>query len=383
MKVVIAFGTKPCTIKMAPLVKESEARGHDTVILYSGQHWSPNLYKELFDDLELRHPDHNLKAGEESHSVNELAKNILDRTERVLIKEKPDMVFTHGDTTTSMAISLSAQMSQVPVFHVEAGLRTFSKEPYPEQLNTRVSDAASDAFFAPTEKNADNLRNEGFPEERIHVVGNTVIDAAKWAAAREVDVVSKYELNRPLIYFSIHRRETTMDRGRFSGPVEAMLAMKEYNFFVSMRPGTRAALERYGLLGKIEAASHITVYDSIPSYVETIGIMKHCDAILSDSGSMTEEASALKIPFLTARYISDRPETVTAGTNIVTGLGKDGIIENVRRVMGDAGFRKAMFSKPSPYGDGDTSGKIMDISEKLYDAGNLFQFEREINTKNL
>ncbi len=383
MKVAIAFGTKPCTIKMAPLVKECEARGHETIILYSGQHWSPNLYEELFDDLELRHPDHNLKCGEESKTLAQLATNIIMRTERVLAKEKPDMVYTHGDTTTSMAVSLSAQMSLVPVFHVEAGLRTFSKEPFPEQLNTRVSDAASDAFFAPIEKNAINLKNEGFPEERIFVVGNTVIDIAKWAAAKEVDVIEKYKLNKPLIYFSIHRRETTMDQERFSGPVEAMLAMEEYNFFVSMRPGTRAALERYGLLKKIQNATHISVYDSIPSYVETISIMKHCDAILSDSGSMTEEASALKIPFLTARYLSDRPETVTAGTNIVTGLEKDSVTEKVRKVMDDAEFRKAMFSKPSLYGDGDTSKKIMDISEKLYESGNLLLFEEAITTKNL
>ncbi len=383
MKVAIAFGTKPCTIKMAPLVKECEARGHETIILYSGQHWSPNLYEELFDDLELRHPDHNLKCGEESKTLAQLATNIIMRTERVLAKEKPDIVYTHGDTTTSMAVSLSAQLSLIPVFHVESGLRTFSKEPFPEQLNTRVSDAASDAFFAPTEKNANNLTNEGFPKERIFVVGNTVIDIAKWAAAKEVDVVNKYKLNKPLIYFSIHRRETTMDQKRFSGPVEAMLDMKEYNFFVSMRPGTRAALEKYGLLSKIENASHISVYDSIPSYVETISIMKHCDAILSDSGSMTEEASALKIPFLTARYLSDRPETVTAGTNIVTGLEKNSVTEKVRKVMDDANFRKSMFSKPSPYGDGDTSKKIMDISEKLYDSGNLLLFEEKITTKNL
>ena len=383
MKVAIAFGTKPCTIKMAPLVKECEARGHETIILYSGQHWSPNLYEELFDDLELRHPNHNLKCGEESKTLNELATNIIMRTEKVLAKEKPDIVYTHGDTTTSMSVSLSAQLSLIPVFHVEAGLRTFSKEPFPEQLNTRISDAASDAFFAPTEKNTNNLISEGFPKERIFEVGNTVIDIAKWAAAKEVDVVEKYKLNKPLIYFSIHRRETTMSQERFTGPVKAMLDMPEYNFFVSMRPGTRAALERYGLLKKIEAASHISVYDSIPSYVETISIMKHCDAILSDSGSMTEEASALKIPFLTARYLSDRPETVTAGTNIVTGLEAETVAQNVRKVMDDAEFRKSMFSKPSPYGDGDSSKKIMDISEKLYESGNLLLFEDEITTKNL
>ena len=383
MKVIIAFGTKPCTIKMAPLVKEAEKRGHEVIILYTGQHWSPNLYKELFDDLELRYPNYNLRCGEESFSLVQLATNIIQRTEHVLKEVKPDMVYTHGDTTTSMAVSLSAQLSLVPVFHVEAGLRTFSKEPFPEQLNTRVSDAASDVFFAPVERNAQNLLSEGFPRERIFTVGNTVIDIAKWAAERNADVEKKYGLEKPLIYFSIHRRETTMDRERFSGPVEAMLEMNEFNYFVSMRPGTRAALEKYGLLKKIENTGHISVHDSIPSYIETIAIMKQCDAILSDSGSMPEEASALNIPFLTARYICDRPETVAAGSNIIVGLRKETVIENVRRVMGDSVFRKKMVSAPSPYGQGDTSKKIMDISEKLFAEGNLLRFEKDITTKNV
>ena len=383
MRIVIAFGTKPCTIKMAPLVKEAERRGHETIILYSGQHWSPNLYRELFDDLELRYPDFNLRCGEESFTLAQLATNILQRTEHMLKETKPDVVFTHGDTTTSLAVSLAAQMSMVPVFHVEAGLRTFSKEPFPEQLNTRVSDAASDAYFAPVDRNAQNLVNEGFPKERIFTVGNTVIDIAKWAAARSPDVVARYGLRKPLVYFSIHRRETTMDCARFSGPVEAILEMEQYNYFVSMRPGTRAALERYGLLKRLEGASHIMVHDSIPSYVETIAIMKQCDAILSDSGSMPEEASALNIPFLTARYICDRPETVASGSNIIVGLSKESVMQNLTRVMEDGDFRKKMASAPCPYGDGDTSGKIMDISEKLFAEGNLFRFEKEVSTRNV
>ena len=383
MKVVIAFGTKPCTIKMAPLVKECQKRGHETYILYTGQHWSPNLYRELFDDLELRYPDYNLKCGEESYSLVQLATNIMMRTEHILKELKPDMVFTHGDTATSMSVSLAANLSLIPVFHVEAGLRTLSKEPYPEQLNTRISDAASDVYFAPVEKNAQFLRNEGFPDSRIFVVGNTVIDIAKWAAEKDANVIEKYGLKKPLIYFSIHRRETTMNQERFRGPVEAILELKEYNFFVSMRPGTRAALEKYGLLKSLEDAPHITIYDSIPSYIETISIMKNCDAILSDSGSMPEEASAMKIPFMTARYVCDRPETISGGSNILVGLEKDSIIQNVRKVMDDSEFRQSMVDATSPYGDGDTSKKIMDISEKLFEEGNLLTFEKEVTEKNV
>jgi UDP-N-acetylglucosamine 2-epimerase (non-hydrolysing) len=383
MRIVVAFGTKPCTIKMAPLVKEADRRGHETFILYSGQHWSPNLFTELFDDLELRHPDFNLCCGEESSTLTQLASNILLGTERILNQVKPDVVFTHGDTTTSMAVSLCSHINLVPVGHVEAGLRTFSREPFPEQLNTRISDASADIFFAPVEKNAQNLRNEGFPEDRIFLVGNTVIDVAKWAAKRNLDVAAKYGLKKPLVYFSIHRRETTMSKERFSGPVEAILEMDQYNYFISMRPGTRKALETYGFMDRLEKASNVIIVDSIPSYVEAINIMTSCDAILTDSGSMLEEAAGLHVPCLTARYVTDRPETVVTGSNIIAGLSKESIMENLQRVMGNPDIRNRMASAPSPYGEGDTSKQILDITEKLHAQGDLLRFEKTVSQKNV
>ena len=383
MKIVVAFGTKPCTIKMAPLVKEADKRGHDVYILYSGQHWSPNLFADLFDDIELRHPDFNLCCGEESTSINQLAANIMLGTERVLNQVKPDIVFTHGDTTTSMAVSLCSHMNLVPVGHVEAGLRTFSREPFPEQLNTRVSDAGADIFFAPVEKNAQYLKNEGFPEDRIFLVGNTVIDIAKWAAERNIDVAGKYGLKKPLVYFSIHRRETTMNEQRFKGPVEALIEMDQYNYFISMRPGTRKALEKYGFLKKLQKADNVVIHDSLPSYVETISILKNCDAILTDSGSMLEEAAGLHIPCLTARYVTDRPETVITGSNVIAGLDKKTIKEHLRIVMDNAKVRKKMASAKSPYGEGDTSKRIIDITEKLHSKGDLLRFEKKVAKRNI
>lgn len=383
MKIIVAFGTKPCTIKMAPLVKECEKRGHDTYILYTGQHWSPNLYNELFNDLELRLPDFDLKCGQDSSSLVQLVTNIMTRTEEVLKEVKPDIVYTHGDTSTSMSVSLCANLSMVPVGHVEAGLRTFSKEPFPEQLNTRISDASSDIYFAPIDKNANNLINEGFTKDRIFTVGNTVIDIANWAANRPIEVVNKYNLKKPQVYFSIHRRETTMDQERFKGPIEAILESPQYNFFVSMRPGTRKALEKYGYLDKLKSAPHISVYDSIPSYVETICIVKNCDVILTDSGSMLEEAAGLQVPCLTARYISDRPETVSAGSNIIVGLEKGAIKENLRKVIEDPEMKNRMISAHTLYGAGDSSEQIVKITEKLHNEGELLMFEKAISMKNV
>ena len=365
---------------MAPLVKELDRRGHDTKILYTGQHWSPNLYTELFDDLELRHPDYDLNCGKEAKSLVDLATLIISRTAKVLAEFKPDIILTHGDTTTSMSTSLAACMCLVPVGHVEAGLRTFSKEPFPEQLNTRITDAASDLYFAPTDKNAKNLLNEGFPSERITVVGNTVVDIAKWAATRKPDVMNKYGLEQPAVYLSVHRRETTMNEKRFRGPFEAALEMKDINFFVSLRPGTRKALENYGMLDALMKAPNIIVHDSIPSYAETISLINSCDAILTDSGSMQEEAAALHIPCLTARYVTDRPETVEGGGNRVVGLEKERIIEQLRMVLEDPAVSAKMREAKSPYGEGDTSGKIVDYIEEEYKKGPLIRFEKDIKS---
>ncbi|MCK5038848.1 MAG: UDP-N-acetylglucosamine 2-epimerase, partial [Thermoplasmata archaeon] len=198
-----------------------------------------------------------------------------------------------------------------------------------------------------------------------------------------IEVVNKYNLKKPQIYFSIHRRETTMVQERFEGPVKAVLEMTDYNFFVSMRPGTRKALEKYDYLKDLENADHISVYDSIPSYVETICIMKNCDALLTDSGSMLEEAAGLKVPCLTARYITDRPETVTAGSNILVGLEKEAIIENLRKVVDDQQTKEKMITASGLYGDGDSSKKILEITEELHSSGDLLLFEKEISTKNI
>jgi UDP-N-acetylglucosamine 2-epimerase (non-hydrolysing) len=383
MKALVAFGTKPCTIKMAPLVKELDRRGHDTRILYTGQHWSLNLYKELFDDLELRHPDFDLHCGEDSRSLPQLTSLIVKRTEEVFTQFRPDVVYVHGDTSTAMAVSLAASMSLVPVAHVEAGLRTFSKEPFPEQLNTRVADAASDVYFAPTTKNARFLQNEGFPKEKIFVVGNTVVDVAKWAAIKKSNVSKKYKLKHPLVYLSVHRRETTMDEKRFRGPFEAALAMKNVYFFVSLRPGTRSALEKYGMLDELLKAKNLIVRDSIPSYVETISLINQCDALLTDSGSMQEEASALHIPCLTLRYVTDRPETAEAGANVVVGLKKADIARHLKAVLFDGRTAARMRRARSPYGEGRTSEEIVRITERLMAKGDLIRFEKGVRKGSL
>jgi UDP-N-acetylglucosamine 2-epimerase (non-hydrolysing) len=156
------------------------------------------------------------------------------------------------------------------------------------------------------------------------------------------------------------------------------MEMDEVDFFVSMRPGTRQALEKYNILPMLKKKKHIHIRDSLASYVETISLVNKCEAILTDSGSMQEEAAALHIPCLTARYVTDRPETVEAGSNILVGLKKAEVMAGLRKVLGDKKFRDKMKKVKSPYGEGDSSERIVKFTEKVMATGNTFRFEKGI-----
>ena len=376
MKIAHAFGTRACTIKMAPLVRETQKRGHETVILYSGQHWSPNLYEELFDDLELPRPDYDLDAR--SGGV-ELGSAIFQKTPKILEKEKPDIVLTHGDTYTANYFSMASAVSLVPVGHVEAGLRTDSWEPFPEQINTRTADACTSLFFAPIEKNKKHLIAEGYPGERIFTVGNTIVDAAfqhKEIALRKSNILDKIKVKHPFVFWSCHRKENLMHEKRIRGIFESLLELEEVNFFCSVLPSTQQAAEKYEYASRFMKAPNIIWTPCLPNYTDAIRLILESDLILTDSGGLQEEASSLKIPCLTLRYVTDRPETVEVGANKCVGTEKENIAKEVRNILQNKKAAERMRKAPNPYGDGTTSAKIVDIIERF--EGKMERWETKV-----
>ncbi|MEM2963167.1 MAG: UDP-N-acetylglucosamine 2-epimerase (non-hydrolyzing) [Candidatus Anstonellales archaeon] len=376
MKIALGFGTRACSIKMAPLIRESQKRGHETLILYTGQHYSPNLYEDLFDDLEIPRPTLDIMARGEPE---ELGAKIIPSTVSFCRRYKPDVLLTHGDTFSAMYLSIGAALALTPVGHVEAGLRTYSWEPYPEQICTKTADACSSLFFAPTEKNRQDLLSEHQPDERIFVVGNTVVDAAlqhSELAMKKSRIVEKFKPKHPFVFWSCHRKENLLHEQRMRGIFESILELTDVHFFCSVLPSTQIAAEKWGYAKKLETASHIFWEPCLPKYTDSLRLMLESDLILTDSGGMQEEAASLHIPCLTLRYVTDRPESVQAGANKCIGCEKKTIKEEVKNVLKNKEIADRMRSAKNPYGDGKSSERIIRIIEQF--EGRMDRWESKI-----
>ncbi len=376
MKILYAFGTRAGAIKMAPLIREGVKRGQKNLIVWSGQHYAHNLYEEVFDDLEMPRPNYDLEAR---GSTCEMGSTIMKRMEKICYDEKPDIVLTHGDTITALFISLASSMSLTPVGHIEAGLRTGSWEPFPEQICTRSADACSALFFAPTEKNKKNLLSEGYPEDRIFVVGNTVVDGALQhadMAKKKSGILKQLKIDpeKPLVFWSCNKKENVLHKERMAGIFDAIMEMKDYTIFCSVMPSTQQAAAKYGYSRPLAGAKHIIWSPCLPKYTDAIRILLESDVCLTDSGNMQEESACLKIPCLTLRHVTDRPESVEAGGNKCVGTEKENIIKETRAVIEDKGVAKRMRESKNPYGDGKTAQRIMDIIEKF--EGKLERWEK-------
>ncbi len=422
MKVVVVTGTRPDIIKMAPLYWEGARRGHEVVLVHAAQHFPYHLFQGVYEDMELPFPPRHMvyssavkrigiSASKLAHEVDERfglgISSALEKTATKLTETRPnpastvahimlglnklfrgplkdaDIVLVHGDTLTCMAGALSAHLNLLPVGHVEAGLRTFSREPFPEQTDTRTADACSDLYFAATKDNVQNLLNEGFSKERIVLTGNTVVDAAKWAAKRGAERGGSkaffeklgIDFGKQLVYFSCHRRENLMHKQRFEAVANSAikLAGRGIQVLWSVRPGTFVALSQYGLLEKVRSTKGIFLASDIPRYTDIMHLMSKSLFVATDSGSMQEEAAALHVPCASLRYVTDRPESVKAG---VTRMA---IPSSEKEIMAAFDYvishNAEMRRKPNPYGEGDSSKRIFDAMERF--EGRLIEWKHQ------
>lgn len=376
MKLMHCMGTRPEIIKMAPIIKEAERRGHTNVIVWTGQHYDRELYAGVFEDLGIAEPNYALEIR---GTPCEIGGNILLKLEPVIRSEMPDILLVHGDTFTALFASITGALCLVPVGHVESGLRTHSWEPFPEQICTRSADAASSLYFPATETNYKNLINEGFPKERIFLVGNSIVDAVRIYGGKNPHIREQEKIpkGKKLIFFSAHRRENTMSRERMGGIFEALLALKEYTIFCAVLPGTQRAAKEYGYLDRLLAAGHIIwKYPSLEKYTDVLSLVKQSDLVLTDSGGLQEETASMHVPCLTLRYVTDRPETIVSGSNRCIGFRKENIMREVRNVLEDEVIRERMIAAPNPYGDGHSTEKILDAIESF--EGKLQRWEKEV-----
>ena len=353
MKLSIILGTRPEIIKMSPIIRECERRGLDYFILHTGQHYSYNMDEVFFGQLELPAPKYNLDIGSGSHA-QETGKMLIG-IERILLREKPDIVLVEGDTNTVLAGALAASKLHVKVGHIEAGLRSYDKS-MPEEINRILTDHISDYLFAPTQEAKDILLKEGISEDEIFVTGNTIVDAVYHnlkIANKRPSILEKLNL-KPKNYFlvTLHRQENVDDRERFTEILRSLEQLaRQFSLPViyPLHPRSKRRMEEFGI--KADCVKLMPPFD----FLSFLQLESNAKLILTDSGGVQEESCILGVPCVTLRDSTERPETLTIGSNTLSGSNLQEILHSVESMVnrGD--------SWVNPFGDGKAGKIIIEI----------------------
>lgn len=361
-KVMLVFGTRPEAIKMCPLVNELKKRREiETIVCVTGQH--RQMLDQVLETFEIV-PDFDLSIMKEKQTLFDVTTNILNRIKEVLEEVKPDIVLVHGDTSTTFVTALACFYLQIPVGHVEAGLRTYNiYSPFPEEFNRQAVGIISKYNFAPTEVSKQNLLKEGKKEETIYVTGNTAIDALKTTVREEYRHPQlDWAKDSRLIMLTAHRRENLGE------PMHHMFrAIKrivdEYEdvkviYPIHMNPLVRqAAQEELGGTDRIRIIEPLEVLDFH-------NFLANSYLILTDSGGIQEEAPSLGKPVLVMRDTTERPEGIAAGTLRLVGTNEDTIYDNFKLLLDNKEAYEEMSHASNPYGDGFACERIADILSK-------------------
>lgn len=370
MKIAIVLGTRPEIIKMAPIIDEIVQRKLELVLIHTGQHYDEEMSGNFFKDLEIPQPDYNINVGSQSHGKQTAL--MMEGIEEVLMNESPDIVLVQGDTNAVLAGALVASKLHIAVGHVEAGLRSFDNS-MPEEINRKASDACSLMYFVPTENSAINLLAEGISREDIFITGNTVVDACfrhlKIAEKIGFEDESLKELNIEdmdnILTLTMHRAENVDNENRLKNIIEALSKLENVDVIFPIHPRTKKTLQYFGLYDTLEQLGHVHIIKPL-GYLDFLRLTSISDLILTDSGGLQEEAITLDVPVLTLRYNTERPETVTAGGNILVGAECEAIVLNTNKILEEESFRKKMCEAKNPYGNGDSAKLILDAIEEFY-----------------
>lgn len=358
IKVLSAFGTRPEAIKMAPLLKElHEDNRFISKVIVTGQH------REMLDQvLEIFdiHSDYDLDIMKQGQTLTDISSLILEQLEPILKIEQPNIVLVHGDTTTTLAVSLSAFYQKIPIGHVEAGLRSGDKySPFPEEMNRQLTDSLSDLYFAPTIKNKRNLLKENRPNNKIYVTGNTAIDTLKYTIVEDFALDFKITQGKErVILVTMHRREN------IGKPMEQVfcairrLAYEEkdiqFIFPIHKNPIIRSIANKYLL--NIDNVSLIEPLD----VVEFHNYANKSYLVLTDSGGIQEEVPHLGVPVLVLRKETERTEGIEAGTIRLIGTDQENVYKEVKKILYDEKLYSDMVKAVNPYGDGSASKMILE-----------------------
>lgn len=360
-KVMLVFGTRPEAIKMCPLVNELKLRKNfETIVLVTGQH--RQMLDQVLDAFDVV-PDFDLSVMKEKQTLFDITTNILNSIKEILEKVKPDVVLVHGDTSTTFVTALACFYLQIPVGHVEAGLRTYNiYSPYPEEFNRQAVGVIAKYHFSPTELSKNNLLNEGKNPEDIYVTGNTAIDALKTTVREDYKhEILDWASDSRLIMITAHRRENLGE------PMKNMFkAIKriidEHSDIKAVYPIHMNPLVRETAASVFGDCDRIRIIEPL-EVLDFHNFLSRSYLILTDSGGIQEEAPSLGKPVLVMRDTTERPEGIKAGTLKLVGTDEETIYNNFKLLLEDKVEYEKMSKASNPYGDGLTCRRIADILE--------------------
>lgn len=377
-KIMLVFGTRPEAIKMAPLVKEFQKHSDEfeTIVCVTGQH--RQMLDQVLELFDIK-PDYDLNIMKQGQDLYDVTARVLTGMRDVLKVSCPDVVLVHGDTTTSTAAALAAFYQQIPVGHVEAGLRTYNiYSPWPEEMNRQITGRIAEYNFAPTPLSENNLLKEGVKNGKIIVTGNTVIDALYWVVDKiksesSLDLKLKAELlaagydtgrlehGRKLVLITGHRRENFGDG--FINMCNAIKALTEkypevdFVYPMHLNPNVRRPIHE--VFGENLSALDNMFFIEPLEYLSFVYLMEKSHIVLTDSGGIQEEAPGLGKPVLVMRDTTERPEALSAGTVKLVGTDYEKILNEVSALLDDNGYYEKMSRAVNPYGDGKACERIV------------------------
>lgn len=348
-KISIVLGTRPEIIKLSPLIRLTKKSNSD--VIFTGQHYDYEMGLQFMDELRLRNPDYKLKISEKNPAKQ--TGQIIQKLSDIFSKTQPDTVVVQGDTNTVLAGTVSALKSNIPVSHVEAGLRSFDWR-MPEEHNRIATDHLSELLFSPTQLSKQNLIDEKV-HGKIFVTGNTVIDAIKFNL-KLAEKKSTIDVKEDFVLLTMHRAEN-VDNKKILGQITHTLINCREKIIFPVHPRTKNRLRRFGFFSKIQSAKNITMIEPV-GYFDMLIMMKKCKFIITDSGGIQEEATSPEIrkKVLVIRDFTDRPEAVSVGMSELVGVTQTKILQAIKRST-----KSKLSKKASPYGVGNSSRKILQI----------------------
>ncbi|MFA6553694.1 MAG: UDP-N-acetylglucosamine 2-epimerase (non-hydrolyzing) [Patescibacteria group bacterium] len=358
MKYCIILGTRPEIIKLSPIIRDLDNRSISNFVIHTNQHYNKDMDEIFFKELNLNPPKYNLNIGSGSHG--EQTGKMMIAIEQILKQELPNYILVQGDTNTVIAGAMAAAKElDIKIGHVEAGLRSYDRS-MPEEINRVIADHISDFLFAPTKTEQAILIQEGIPRHQIHVVGNTIVDAVFQnieIAKSKVDILKSYSLNdHDYFVLTLHRPANVDTKNSLVGLMDIINEMGKENgkpIIFPCHPRTKKRLEEFS----VKVGEHVRLIEPI-GYLDMLQLLAHAKLIFTDSGGLQEEACILKIPCITLRENTERPDTVDIGGNILAGSNPDRIRAATKEIL------ERTINWYNPFGDGTTGKKIVDILQK-------------------